>query len=466
MRSRSFKIPGFVLSFLAALCWLPIRADAFFLGGVSLKDEKEMGRKFHVALRANMPFVDDPEARKYVEEVVARLVKAMPPQPFEFHPSVIRHNSLNAFAIPGGNVYVFTGMLMNLDSEDELAGVLAHELAHVTQRHVAARMERAQAFTLGSLIVAIAGIALGGPAGAAAAVTASGASQSAMLNYSRLDESEADNIGLQYLTKAGYSPWGMVGGFKLLRQKNWLSGVNVPTYLSTHPALGDRVNSLSARISAMPVNLKNRKETTSRFNRVKTLLWARYGDESAALQKFSGADPLSLMGRGIVYSRQNKIMDAAKAFEAALAKAPDDPLILREAGIFHFRKGDMAKAQNCLSRAIRKDPGDYMAAFYYGRFLDESGRSGEAANYYKDVLRHVPEDPDVHEAFARSLGNAGDQYQAYVHMAYAALYAKNRKLLEKYLNQARSLAKNSPNKAPLNKLEAVYKERKEIWDKL
>lgn len=468
MRSRILKLSGFGLAFLALLLFLlaPFQACAFFLGGVSLKDEKEMGRKFHVALRASMPFVDDPEARKYVEEVVAKLVKAMPPQPFEFHPSVIRHNSLNAFAIPGGNVYVFTGMLMNLNSEDELAGVLAHELAHVTQRHVAARMERAQAFTLGSLLVAIAGIALGGPAGAAAAVTATGASQSAMLNYSRLDESEADNIGLQYLTKAGYSPWGMVGGFKILRQKNWLSGVNVPTYLSTHPAIGDRVNSLSARIAALPENLKNRKPTTSRFNRVKTLLWARYGDESAALQKFSGDDALSLMGRGIVHSRQNKIMDAAKAFDAALAKAPDDPLILREAGIFHFRKGDMARAGTCLTRAIRKDPSDYMAQFYYGRFLDESGRSKEAPNYYREVLRHVPEDPDVHEALARSLGNAGDQYRAYVHMAYAALYAKNRKLLEKYLAQARSLAKSSRDQTPLNKLEAVYKERKEIWDKL
>lgn len=85
-----------------------------------------------------------------------RLVKALPPQPFDFKATVVLHNSLNAFAVPGGYVFVFTGLIMNLDREDELAGVLAHELAHVTQRHVASRLERAQYLTIGSLLLAIA----------------------------------------------------------------------------------------------------------------------------------------------------------------------------------------------------------------------------------------------------------------------------------------------------------------------
>ncbi len=195
-------------------------ARAFFFGGVSLKDEKEMGRKFDSMIRSRMPMVDDPEVAAYVRDIVDRLVRAMPKQPFEFKSSVVLHNSLNAFAVPGGFVYVLTGLIMNMDREEELAGVLAHELAHVTQRHVASRMERAQYLTIGALLAAVAGVAIGGPAGAAAAVTAAGAGQSAMLNYSRLDESEADNIGLQYLAAAGYPVDGMVGGFKVLRKKS------------------------------------------------------------------------------------------------------------------------------------------------------------------------------------------------------------------------------------------------------
>lgn len=449
---------------LTAIFWQGV-AWAFFLGGVSLKDEKEMGRKFNVMMRSHMPMVEDPEVRQYVSDVLKRLVRAIPPQPFDFQAQVILHNALNAFAVPGGYVFVFTGMLMNLENEDELAGVLAHELAHVTQRHVAQRMERAQFFTVGSLLVAIAGIALGGPAGAAAAVTASGASQSAMLNYSRVDESESDNLGLQYLTAAGYSPWGMVGGFKLLRQKTWMSGASIPTYLSTHPAIGDRVNSLTARVSAMPDNLKKRKFQDERFRRVKTLLWGRYGDESAALQRFSGNDALSLMGRGMVLARQNRVADAAKAFDAALAAAPADPLVLRESGIFHFRKGDMARAEKLLQQAMRRDQRDYMAAFFYGRLLDETGRQKQAFSHYRDVLRHVPEDAEVHEAYARSLGAAGDQYLAYIHLAYSAIYAHERKQAERYYRQAKALADKAKDRKPFQRLEAVYKERKEIWDK-
>ena len=148
--------------FLVAQLLLPLTARAFFFGGVSLKDEKEMGHKFDVAIRSSLPMVDDPEVSNYVDGLVRRLVKAIPPQPFTFTSGVILHNAMNAFAIPGGHVYVFTGLIMNFEDESQLAGVLSHELAHVTQRHVASRLERAQYLSVGSLLLAIAGVAVGG----------------------------------------------------------------------------------------------------------------------------------------------------------------------------------------------------------------------------------------------------------------------------------------------------------------
>lgn len=465
-KSKVFRITAIlaILVFLLPLA-LPSVAKAFFFGGVSLKDEKEMGHKFDVMVRSHLPIVEDPEVSQYVAGVLRRLVKSIPPQPFNFTSSVVLHNALNAFAVPGGYVFVFTGMIMNLEREEELAGVLAHELAHVTQRHVAARLERAQFLTIGSLLAAVAGVALGGPAGGAAAIGAAGASQSAMLNYSRLDESEADNLGLQYLTAAGYPPSGMVGGFKVLRHKNWMSGINVPTYLSTHPAIGDRVNSLQARIETLPREVRERKSDNQRFQRVKTILWARYGDEQAALQRFSGKDGLSRMGKGIVLARQNRVNEAASAFEEALSAAPNDPLVLREAGIFHYRKGNMERAEPLLRQAMRQDSKDFMASFYYARLLDETGRNAQAEKHYADVLRHLPQDPEVHQAYARSLGSAGKTADAYIHMTYSALYANNRKLTERYFSQAKALAAKTTDKRSFQRLEAAYRERKEIWDK-
>ena len=443
----------------------PAPAQAFFFGGVTIKDEKEMGEKFDVMVRSNLPIIEDPEVKQYVDYMLARLVKAIPPQPFTFKATTILHNSLNAFAVPGGYVYVFTGLIMNLDKEEELAGVLAHELAHVTQRHVASRLQKAQFVTLGSLLLAVAGVAAGGAGGGALAMGALGAGQSAMLNYSRLDENEADQIGLQYLIAAGYPPEGMVAGFKVLRQKSWMSGISVPTYLSTHPALGDRINGLQARIQTMGKSVQNRNQDNKRFTRVKTLLWARYGDDQAALQRFSGSDGLSSMGRGIVLARQNRINEASTAFDQALKAAPDDPLVLREAGAFHYRKGDMGRADGLLSKAMRIDPKDYMAAFFYARMLDETNRQAHAANYYKQVLRYVPEDAEVHDAYARSLGKTGNTPDAYIHMAYSAIYSHNKKLAERYFNEAKSMSARTTDKTAFKRLETVYKERKEIWDK-
>ena len=443
----------------------PAPAQAFFFGGVTIKDEKEMGEKFDVMVRSNLPIIEDPEVKQYVDYMLARLVKAIPPQPFTFKATTILHNSLNAFAVPGGYVYVFTGLIMNLDKEEELAGVLAHELAHVTQRHVASRLQKAQFVTLGSLLLAVAGVAAGGAGGGALAMGALGAGQSAMLNYSRLDENEADQIGLQYLIAAGYPPDGMVAGFKVLRQKSWMSGISVPTYLSTHPALGDRINGLQARIQTMGKSVQNRNQDNKRFTRVKTLLWARYGDDQAALQRFSGSDGLSSMGRGIVLARQNRINEASTAFDQALKAAPDDPLVLREAGAFHYRKGDMGRADGLLSKAMRIDPKDYMAAFFYARMLDETNRQAQAVGYYKQVLRYVPEDAEVHEAYARSLGKTGNTPDAYIHMAYSAIYSHNKKLAERYFNEAKSMSARTTDKTAFKRLETVYKERKEIWDK-
>ena len=460
---RRVKALLVLLLFLAAQL-VAVPAQAFFFGGVTIKDEKEMGHKFDVMVRSNMGVVEDPEVSLYVNQIVDRLVKTLPPQPFNFKAAVILHNALNAFAVPGGYVYVFTGLIMNLEKEEDLAGVLAHELAHVTQHHVASRLERAQFVTLGSLLLAIAGVAVGGSSGGAIAVGALGAGQSAMLNYSRMDETEADQIGLQYLVAAGYPPQGMVGGFKVLRQKSWMSGISVPTYLSTHPALGDRINGLQARIQTMGKSVQNRNQDNKRFTRVKTLLWARYGDDQAALQRFSGSDGLSSMGRGIVLARQNRINEASTAFDQALKAAPDDPLVLREAGAFHYRKGDMGRADGLLSKAMRIDPKDYMAAFFYARMLDETNRQAQAANYYKQVLRYVPEDAEVHEAYARSLGKTGNTPDAYIHMAYSALYSNNKKQAERYFNQAKALS-GKANPREFQKLEAAYKERKEIWDK-
>ncbi len=448
---------------LSPLATVSHAAAGIHLGGVSIKDENEMGEKFESMLRAHLSMIEDPEVTRYLTGIVERIVKVVPPQPFTFRTAAILHNSMNAFAVPGGRVFVFSGLVMNFDTEEELAGVLAHEIAHVTQRHVAAGIERSQVLTLGTLLLAAAGVALAGAGGGALALTAG---QSAALKYSRIDENDADNMGYQYLVKAGYAPQGMAESFKKIRQKSWMAGSQVPTYLSTHPDIGDRITQISARVQSATQEVRNRKEDPRAFLRVKTLLWARYGEPQTALHMFDGKNIpscLATMGKGVVHARQNSVTEARKEFDQAVTCAPEDPLILREAGTFHYQKGDLRLAEELLNKAIRLDSRDYMAQFYLARLLNDTDRATQAIPYYIDVLRYVPEDKEVHEAYARSLGKSGKTFLAYLHLAYAALYGKEKRKTEKYFAQAKGMPKSAQEQKELSRFEERYNERKKLW---
>jgi predicted Zn-dependent protease len=259
----------------------------------------------------------------------------------------------------------------------------------------------------------------------------------------------------------------MVDGFQKLRRKSWMSGGgNIPTYLSTHPDLGDRISSIAARIESQPSSIRNRKEDDKRFRRVKTLLLARYGDVDTARQTFAKSpanDCPARMGEGMILSRQSKIPDAAKAFETALQCGPDDSLVLREAGIFHYSKGDQNRAGQLLQRAMTNDPRDYMARFYYARLMDETGNPQAAHPYYQEVLRHIPDDADVHEFYGRSLGKANMLFPAYLHLAYGALFSNNRKKTEQFMGQAKGIIRTPAEQTQFDRFNERYKERSEIW---
>ena len=441
-------------------------ALAALFGSVGIKDEQELGRKFDVMVRTRLPLVEDPEIKLYVRSLVERLAAAIPPQPFTFISNVLLHNSMNAFAVPGGYVFVNTGLIMQLEHESELAGVIAHELAHVTQRHVALRMERAQWTTVASLLGALAGAFLGGGNSGGGLVAGSlAAGQSAMLNYSRTDETESDQVGLQYLAKAGFKPQGMVGAFDKIRKNQWSSGLTIPEYLSTHPDVATRINEIGARVKTLPAAVQNRKDDDTRFKRVQALIWARYGDLNVASRRFATTDKkdcLSLMAQGILADRRNQVQEATAAFDRAIACAPNDALIWREAGAFHYTKGHDRAAQ-LLRKALTLDPDDAMAQFYYARLLSDAGQRAEAHRYFQKILRYVPEDSEIHYYYGRSLGEDNQPFKAYLHLAYGALYQNDRRKTESWLSKARGAATLPEQKDELKRFDALYQERRAYW---
>lgn len=483
MRTRSYTLLRFACRTLALtltallvfppnLAVTPARADFFSFG---IKDEKELGEKFNVLIRSKLPMVEDLEVANYVQDLVDRLTSRMAAQPFPFKSAVVLDNSVNAFAAPAGYVFVFTGLILNMNHECEVAGVMGHELAHVTQRHIAKRIEQGRIISLAALAGVLAGLVLGAAggqrdAGAAMMMGSQAAATQTMLSYSRDDEREADDVGTNYLVAAGYPPRGLPQAFEVLyRLRLFHGGGTIPAYLSTHPDITDRIGYLTERVKRMPKDIINRQDNDERFLRIQTLLRTRYGDPAVALAFYTKKGPamtkVDRLGMAIALGRTNDTAAAREAFEKALAEGGGDSLWQREAGRFFLKIRDFNRARIMLRQAVEQNSGDVVAAAEYANILAQEGNFPQAMELMRNVIRRVPESPDARAQAGRTYGEAGDVFQAHLNLAYAAVYSNDRKQSRFQMEKAKGYARTEEQHKEYAKLEKVFKERSEFWPK-
>lgn len=461
--SRLFRLAG-VVTLMTSLA-LPTPALALF-GSITVADEIEMGKKFDETIRAQMGFVDDPEIVLYVKGVVDRVAAAMPAQPYAIKSAVVGNNSLNAFAIPGGYIYIFTGLILGVDNEDELAAVIGHELGHVTERHVAKRMEQTKFFNIASIAGMVAGVLLGshggttsGGLGSALATGSMAGAQSAYLMYTRENEREADHVGMNYLIKAGYNPNAMPETFEVMNKKRWfMSGDTVPSYLTTHPGLDERIGYLRDRIKHLPAAVVAKDFQNEKFLRIQTIMRGRMTSPETAVAYYDSKPKdkftcLDYAGRGIALDRLKRQQQANQAFTTALACGPDDPLVLREAGIFYFNQGNMEKAAPFLQKAAILNPRDAMSMFFTARIMAERKDYANAISLMERVSKQVPEDSEVRYHLGRIMGESGNLFGAHLNLSYSALYGRDRKTADYHLNKAIPLAVNEQQKKQLADLQ-------------
>ena len=220
----------------------PVTGEVQRVGDLSPADEVRMGLQLAPQMARQMGGVvpdSDPRAR-LVDEVGRRLVQysdaSKSPYKFEFH-LISNDEMINAFALPGGQIFITTALLDKFETEAQLAGVLGHEIGHVIHRHSAEHMAKGQ---LGQSLVAAAAIGASDNRGRGmtAAMAASAIERMTRLKYGREDEHESDTYGLEYMTQAGYDPRGMIGVMRVLRQAG--GGGRQPQFLSTHPDPGNR----------------------------------------------------------------------------------------------------------------------------------------------------------------------------------------------------------------------------------
>ncbi|MBW1918540.1 MAG: M48 family metalloprotease [Deltaproteobacteria bacterium] len=416
-----------VICFITSFSTTPARS---FFGDLTIEKEKQLGEEFFLQLQQYFNIIRDPFLNSYLNAVGQKLVQQVGPQPFRYHFSIIKDPSLNAFAVPGGYVFINTGLLLLMDNEDELAGVIAHEITHIHARHMAKRMKKATFTSIASLIGGLAAVLMGGAAAGPLLMGTQAASESVMLKYSRDDEREADTLGFKWMTEAGYNPREMVAIFSKMTRQRWFEGAEIPIYLKTHPEMEARIVRLSYLISTH--NMTERTSGTSpAFTYFKLRLRALCNNPNQMLRdlkrrlaKDPGNVPV-LYCLGLIYQRLGRRPEAIAAYKAALARDPQNRMIKRDLAILYYENNQTAAAQSQLEELLQRNSQDEVALFYLGRIKQDQHRWDEALALFEKVHGLNPTFSEVYYNLGTIYGEKKQLGQAHYYLGLHSCMAKD-----------------------------------------
>ena len=296
---------------------------------ITVSEEEKLSRGILRYIYQHYEIIDDPVIVEYVNRVGNRIVAGLEDPLFNYRFNVINVDAYNAFAIPAGYIFINSGLIAAMENEEELAGILAHEIAHVNARHISQRIERSRKIGWATMAGMAAGILMGAAGGGEAAEAVTKGSQaaglSAELSYTRDNEIQADQLGLIYLTDAGYGGEGLLKILKKMRSKQWFDTEQIPTYMRTHPAIDDRITYLDGQIASTAKTAKpDPQKPTDEFDRAHTYLITQYGDENLVLKSLHGEvskhpqDPMAHYRYGLILARVGRRGEAIDHMRTAL----------------------------------------------------------------------------------------------------------------------------------------------------
>lgn len=371
-------------------------------GVVSPEYERRLGQMFLREIRQSARLVTDAEVESYIQSLGQRLASHSDNASQAFSFFVIDDPRINAFAGPGGVIGMHSGIILNSDNESEVAGVMAHEIAHVTQRHLARQFEEASRYRLPTAAALLGAILVGianRDAGAAAIAGISGLNTQNRINFTRMNEEEADRIGMQVLAKAGYDPRAMPSFFEKLQQLSRYSQSGAPEFLRTHPLTSDRIADSRARAERFPpgqftnstaYELARSKLRVDSFKTPREAVLAlRKALESAPNAKRQM--PLRY-GLAHAYINNNDFPLARRQIDILLRDKPEDSAYLLLAARLETRKGDYEAAFRIYEQAYGLYPDYKPVIMAYSRALLDVKRAKKARAVLKDYERQQAHD--------------------------------------------------------------------------
>ena len=391
--------------------------------------ERKLGEGIMAQIRSNPAYLDDPEITDYLNSLGYRLVANSPDPggPFEFF--AIADSGINAFALPGGFVGVHSGLLLMTQSESELASVLSHEIAHVTQRHIArliAAQQRAGLASMAALAVAILAARSNAQVSAAAIAAAQAGTIQSQLNFTREHEREADRIGLQIMEKSGFDVHAMPVFFERLQKATRVYENGAPSYLRTHPLTFERIADIQSRIEGAPFR---QIPDSLEFQLVRARLSAQDGNGRDAVANFDrmleerkfGIEAAARYGLVVALLRVGDKVRARKEMALLLGLKAKSPMIDALAAQTLISGGEVEKGLATYRDSLRANPSRTALIYGYADALIAARKAADAIQFLTGRADGRPADPQLYEFQARAYAVMGKRLLQ--HRALAEVYA-------------------------------------------
>ena len=391
---------------------------------LSQSDEYRLGAMVAKELRDQNGLLEDPEVSEYINGIGQRLASQSAMGGQNFHYFVVKDTSINAFAVTGGYVFINAGLILATSTESELAGVMAHETAHITQHHIARMLADQSKQSLTTAAMMIGAILLGAVGGGQAAEGALAATQGMavqhQINFTRDNEWEADRVGIGYLAGAGFDPYGMGSMFETMSRHQGLAATYIPAMLIDHPMDSDRVAEQRARAAQFPpVHFHDSQSYELIRERVRVL--TATGDTDLAAQYAAkvahGGDNLgNRYGEALALMNSDRADEAVKILTPLVQQHEGLTLLHAALGQAQQKAGHTKEALATFQRADELFPRNVPVTVRYAEALMAAGRAGDAHNMLLDLFNNVPPTPDQIRLTALAASAAGDAGDAYFYM--------------------------------------------------
>jgi predicted Zn-dependent protease len=415
-----YTLPGLLLA--AAIALTPaaahpenIYSDLPSIGdssssAISPEQQKQLGAEMMRQLRQSGIVLEDTEITSYLNALGQRLASNSDSGGQQFTFFVVNDPAINAFAGPGGYIGVNSGLILASENESELAGVLAHEISHVTQHHLARAFEAQQGLSLPSMAAMLAAILIGTQspdAGMAAISAVAAGSAQYQINFTRENEKEADRFGIQTLAKSGYDPYGMPRFFERLQKNSRLYGSHQPAFLMTHPVTTDRIAEATSRAESFS---GRKTEDSLDFQLIRAKLRVMgYSDPKQVFEDFQrymdksgNAEPYKQYEYALLLSAVGKTSEAARLLEKLHHNDPDRIAYRLALANVYERGGNYSQALKIYKDSLDLYPGNLTFLLPYASALIVANEAQRAYKLASDIRKDQYSNPLVYKLLARA----------------------------------------------------------------